>query len=120
MAAVKRARATLKPQAGRAAPGSEWQPAAPLPTSAEAMHEARDPRPPTKSRYPIPNEKFEALKAAAPRIKIPKKAAVLSKDPRAKANFAAPAAVAPAPAPGLARAGPPAASANFAGMTATG
>src|SRR5713226_9238824 len=120
MAAVKRARATLKPQAGRAAPGSEWQPAAPLPTSAEAMHEARDPRPPTKSRYPIPNEKFEALKAAAPRIKIPKKAAVLSKDSMAKSEIVGTAAVAATLAPGLAPASAPAASANFAGMTATG
>jgi hypothetical protein len=56
--------------AGTAARGREWDPAQPL-AQAPALQEVREPRP-YKTRYPIPNDAFEALKAAAPKAKLGK------------------------------------------------
>jgi len=112
--------AKVKPAPGKRVAGKAWDPSSPLPAKVEAMKEAQDPRPPTKSRYPISNEAFEALKAEAPKARIPAKDAVLAKDTKTRPEVAATAVAAAALAPGLAPTAAPAASANFAGMTATG
>src|SRR5882672_9908166 len=55
---------------GRAARGQQWDPVQ-AETMAPALQELREPRPYT-SRYPISNEAFESLKAAAPRARLPR------------------------------------------------
>jgi hypothetical protein len=79
-----------------------------------------DPRPPTTSRYPITNAAFEALKAAAPKAKLTKKAAIVSKDPKTKGEVAQGGLGPPAMAPGLAPSSAPTASTNFPGIPITG
>ena len=108
-----------KALAGRAAPGREWNPAQPD-ARAAAYPEVREPRPYT-SRYPIPNERFEALKAVAPKAKLAKVTAKQVKDSSKEKDelSARPTAAAPA-ALGLEPAAAPTGSANFAGVAATG
>lgn len=108
-----------KALAGRAIRGREWNPAQPE-AFAAAYPEINEPRPYT-SRYPISNEKFEALKAAAPKAKLPKVTAERVKDSAKKKEelSARPMAVAPI-APGLEPSAAPTGSTNFAGIAATG
>lgn len=119
----KRATRTAAPQAlralaGRGTGGQEWDPSRLDVAAAAPMQEVREPRPYT-SRYPISNEQFEALKAAAPKTKLPKTTCPLVKDSaKKKAEIGAMAAA--ALAPGFPPAAAPSGSANFAGITATG
>ena len=114
--------ATIKPLAGKASRGKEWDPgtAPTLPAAAEPV-EINAPRP-SAERYPIPNATFQALKERAPKAKLPKKEATIAKDSTKKkeevAMMAAPAA--PVPGPGLPPADAPSPSTNFAGIAATG
>jgi hypothetical protein len=117
----KRAPAGYKVQAlaGKAARGREWSPAEPEAHMA-SLPELNEPRPYT-SRYPIPNERFEALKQAAPKAKLPKTTAERSRDTARKheelsARAAAPAAL----AAGLEPLAAPSGSINFAGIPTTG
>src|SRR5262249_20612515 len=109
-----------KPLGGKAARGREWNPAEPAFAAAAARAEVNEPRPYT-SRYPIPNARFESLKAAAPKAKLPKVTCERVKDSRKSKDeiIARPMPAAPL-APGLAPAAAPTASMNFAGIGATG
>ena len=81
---------------GRAPEGHDWDPAAPEALAAAYPQEVREPRPYT-SRYPIPNEKFEALKAKAPKAKLRKTVADQIRDSNDKEEVSArPMAAAPA------------------------
>src|SRR6266849_7276812 len=82
-----------KALAGRAQRGREWSPAQPE-AQAPALPEVNEPRPYT-SRYPIPNEEFEALKVAAPKAKLAKITAARSKDSARKKEETAARAMAP-------------------------
>jgi hypothetical protein len=108
-----------KALAGKAVRGQEWDAAQPEALAA-ALQEVNEPRPYT-SRYPISNEQFESLKAAAPKAKLPKHTAESVKDSAKKKEemSARPMAVA-ALAPGLEPTAAPTGSANFAGIAATG
>src|SRR5881227_2236718 len=77
---------------GKAQRGKEWDPSAPEAAAPDAA-EVNEPRPYT-SRYPIPDDAFRALKEAAPKAKLPKKDAEISKDKAKKEEITA-AAVAP-------------------------
>src|SRR5688572_30345882 len=78
----------IRPLAGRAGRGREWDPAQPD-ALAPAVPEVKEPRPYT-SRYPIPNEEFESLKAAAPKARLPKPTAEAFRDsPRKKEEISA-------------------------------
>ena len=84
------------------------------------MVEVKEPRPYT-SRYPIPDAKFEALKAAAPKAKLAKVVAEACKDTgKKKAELGALGMAAAALAPGLPPAAAPTGSVNFAGIASTG
>jgi hypothetical protein len=105
---------------GKAVRGYEWD-AAQLNALAPAAPEVQEPRPYTTSRYPISNEAFESLKAAAPKAKLPKHTAESVKDSaKSKEEVSARPMMADAPAPGLEPTAAPTAAANFAGITATG
>ena len=108
---------SLAAAAGKAKAGVRYDPAAALGQNAPAMAELMEPRPKTTSRYPISNEAFEALKAAAPKAKLAVASAVRSKD--VKKRGAAPETSAPL-APGNEPVAAPVASTNFAGISATG
>ena len=110
----------IKAIAGKAPAGKEWNPAADLTARAAAIQELMAPRPPTKSRYPISNEEFEALKAAAPKAKLAKNSASVSKDSKTKKEVSQEGLGPPALAPGLSPSSTPTASTNFAGIAATG
>lgn len=104
---------------GRARPGQQLDPPQAVSATAAGLMEVNEERPYT-SRYPISNEAFESLKAAAPRAKLSKRTAEAAKD-TGKKQPAAALAVAPAAlAPGLAPVAAPAGSTNFAGIAATG
>jgi hypothetical protein len=108
--------------AGKAAArGREWDPSQQDPQAAAAtMVEVKEPRPYT-SRYPIPDAKFEALKAAAPKAKLAKVVAEACKDTgKKKAELGALGMAAAALAPGLPPAAAPTGSVNFAGIASTG
>src|SRR5581483_7334860 len=83
-----------------------------------SLPELREPRPYT-SRYPIPDARFERLKAAARKAKLPKGAATIAKDRGKKEEVAATAVAELAPAGGPVAAAP-LPSTNFAGFSATG
>ena len=85
--------------------------------SARAQAELMEPRPATTTRYPISNEAFEKLKAAAAKAKVPRATAVRSKDVKRRATQAR---AAMPEAPGDEPTAAPTASTNFAGITATG
>jgi len=103
--------------AGKAGKGVVYEPAGGPDAAAPALQEVQEPRPKTTSRYPISNEAFEALRAAAPKAKLPATTAVRSKDAlRRKPALEAMAAM----GPGLEPAAAPVGSANFAGIAATG
>lgn len=113
---------TMKPLAGKASRGKEWDPsAAPaLPAAAEPV-ESNAPRP-SSERYPISNATFQALKEQAPKAKLPKKDATIAKDSTKKKEEVAvmAASAAPVAGPGLPPAAAPSPSKNFVGITATG
>lgn len=109
-----------KSVAGRAPAGSLCNPAARLTARAAEMSEVMEPRPPTKSRYPISNEAFEQLKAKAPQAKLPKTSAFVAKDSKPKGDEAKGGLARSALAPGLPPSAAPSASTNFAGIAATG
>ena len=110
---------TTKALAGRAQRGREWDPAQPEPMAA-ALPEVNEPRP-YISRYPIPNEQFQALKEAAPKAKLAKTTAARSKDSGKKKDEMAARAMAPAALEaGLEPVAAPSGSTNFAGIAATG
>src|SRR5215813_11401891 len=115
--ASPKASAAGKALAGKATRGEIWEPSQPD-LAAAAAPEINEPRPYT-SRYPIPDEKFRALKEAAAKAKLPKKTAETSKDTGKKKEVAMAIAAAPVE-PGLAPVMAPTASSNFAGITATG
>ncbi|HKA54686.1 MAG TPA: hypothetical protein VKJ47_13590, partial [Candidatus Binatia bacterium] len=108
-----------KALAGRAQRGREWNPAQPE-AAAPALPEVKEPRPYT-SRYPIPNEEFEALKAAAPKSRLARVTVERSRDSgRGKEELAA-RAISPAVLEaGLEPVAAPSGAANFAGIAATG
>src|SRR5258706_2586141 len=87
---------------------------------AAAIREVNEPRPQTTSRYPIPNEVFEALKKAAPKARLAKKSATLAKDSGKKGEIAALAGAPVALEPGHEPIATPTGSTNFAGISATG
>src|SRR5438034_7235837 len=91
-ASAQDAASKLKALEGKAPRGKEWDPSSPEAAAPDAR-EVNEPRPYT-SRYPIPDEKFQALKEAAPKAKLPKKDAEISKDKAKKTEITA-AAVAP-------------------------
>src|SRR2546425_13286415 len=104
---------------GKAPRGKEWDPSSPEAAAPDAR-EVNEPRPYT-SRYPIPNEEFEALKVAAPKAKLAKITAARSKDSARKKEEIAARAMAPvALQAGLEPVAAPSGSANFAGIAATG
>ena len=101
---------------GRAPRGVEWN-AAEVETLRAALPEMKEPRPYT-SRYPIPNEEFEALKAGAPRAKLrPSTAEPTRNSAQPKAELTRSAAPL---APGLAPSAAPSGSTYFGGIPATG
>ena len=109
----------IRPLAGRAGRGREWDPAQPD-ALAPAYPEVKEPRPYT-SRYPISNEEFESLKAVAPKAKLPRPTAEAFKDSARKKEEISARAMAAAPlGPGLAPAASATAAGNFAGISATG
>jgi hypothetical protein len=84
------------------------------------MAEVNEPRP-YKTRYPISNEKFESLKAAAPTAKLAKPTAQRARDTaEAKMELGGGPPPGAALAPGLAPVAAPSGSTNFAGIAATG
>ena len=119
-ASATRGRA-LKAQAPR---GRAWDPSKPATMSrARAMaasvelNEAR----PYKTRYPIPDEKFKALKEGAPKAKLARPTAARVKDSGKKRIEVSARGIAAAPVlPGLAPSAAPMPSGNFAGISATG
>jgi hypothetical protein len=102
---------------GQSPRGREWDVSQPDITRA-ASPEVKEPRPYT-SRYPIPEEQFRALKAAAPKAKLAKTTAERVKDRGRKAEISTRAAIAPVE-PGLEPSAAPMPSGNFAGIPATG
>lgn len=81
--------------------------------------EVNEPRP-YITRYPISNEAFQALKAAAPKAKLPKIVAPTSRDSRQKKRELGRRATAlSALAPGLAPSTAPTGTTNFAGIETT-
>lgn len=104
--------------AGKAKAGVVYNPSGAPSEAAPSVPELMEPRPKTTSRYPISNEAFEALKAAAPKAKLPAATAVRSKD--ATRRKAAPPEAMAAMGPGLEPAEAPVGSSNFAGISATG
>ena len=111
---------TIKAVPGKAAAAKEWSPADSLSARAAAIPEAMDPRPKSTSRYPISNQAFDALKAAAPKAKLAKKSATVAKDLKTKVEVAHRGLGPTALTPGLAPASSPTASTNFDGIAATG
>src|SRR5215203_5007129 len=104
---------------GRATRGQQWNPAQ-AESLAPALQELREPRPYT-SRYPISNEAFESLKAAAPKARLRKITAERVRDSsRQKEELSARPMVAMALAPGLQPTALPTGAANFAGIGPTG
>src|SRR5262245_16222043 len=100
--------------AGRAGRGREWDPTQPQ-AQAPALPEVKEPRP-YKTRYPISNEQFESLKAAAPKAKLAKFTAQRAKDSAGKkTELSAGPMAAAALAPGLEPVAAPSGSVNFAG-----
>jgi hypothetical protein len=84
------------------------------------MPEVREPRPYT-TRYPISNERFQALKKAAPKAKLLKCTAETAKDTRKKTvELSARPMAATALEAGLAPISAPTGSTNFSGIAATG
>jgi hypothetical protein len=82
--------------------------------------EMKEPRP-YKTRYPIPDEQFVRLKAAAEKVKVPKGAMPASADTAAaRAEIAATGTGPAVAAPDLEPAAAPSPAANFAGIPATG
>ena len=73
------ATASLRGRAGRAQRGVEWDPSKPEAQAAASPPEINVSRP-YLSRYPISNEAFESLKAAAPKAKLPKATAERARD----------------------------------------
>ncbi|MEO5733809.1 MAG: hypothetical protein ABIN96_03980, partial [Rubrivivax sp.] len=103
--------------AGKAKAGVIYNPTGTLSDAAPSVPELMEPRPKTTSRYPISNEAFEALKAAAAKAELPAVTATRSKD--SARRKAAPEAMV-AMSPGLEPAAAPVGSSNFAGIAATG
>ncbi len=113
---------TVKPLAGQAARGKEWDPSVtPVLTAAAEPVELNAPRP-SSERYPIPNATFQALKEKAGKARLPKKDATIAKDSTKKKDEIAvmPESAAPVADPGLPPAHAPAPSKNFGGIAATG
>ena len=106
-----------KAKSGKAKAGVAYNPAGALSSKSMAMPEQMEPRPKTTTRYPISNEAFNALKAAAPTARLAATSAMRSKD--VKKRVAAP-QVMEALAPGSEPSAAPVASKNFAGISATG
>ena len=104
-------------RAGKAAAGKPFDPTGP--SARSAPDELRKGRPYT-SRYPIPNDEFVALKAAAANARLRAVAATRSPDRGGNTAEAAPRAVSGPQAPGLAPARAPVHAANFDGIAATG
>lgn len=110
----------VQARAGRAASGRLWNPALRRARARAAMApEVNEPRP-YITRYPISNEEFQSLKAAAPKAKLPKIAAPASKDSlQRKPELGRRAMALSALAPGLAPATAPTGTTNFAGIETT-
>ena len=115
----RRASRPYKAFSGRAPKGVELNPSLPEPHAAGYV-ELNEPRP-YKTRYPISDERFRALKDAASRAKLGRITAEKSRDsPQKKDELSARAAHPPVLAAGLAPAAAPIGSTNFAGIAATG
>src|SRR5689334_14665912 len=75
---------TVKPLAGKASRGKEWDPgaapAAATPAEPVEINAAR----PSSERYPVPNATFQALKEQAAKSKLPKKYATIARDSSTK------------------------------------
>lgn len=116
-ASSRAAPATVKSLAGKASAGKAYTPSA-----AEAMRgapdEIRKGRPYT-SRYPIPNDEFIALKAAAPSATLRKVDATTSLDKGGSGVEPRTRELAPPELAGRAPAMAPGAAANFDGIAAT-
>ena len=106
-----------KAKPGKAKAGVAYNPAGASSREAMAMPEQMEPRPKTTTRYPISNEAFNALKAAAPTVRLAATSAVRSKDVKKRG---AARQVMEALAPGNEPSAAPVASKNFAGISATG
>jgi hypothetical protein len=108
----------LRPLAGKGSRAAAWEPSQPS-AMAPAGPEVNEPRP-YITRYPISNEEFLALKAAAPTVKLPKQTAEVAKDlPRKRGELSALAMAPAALEPGLEPVAAPTGSANFAGIETT-
>ena len=109
---------TVKPAKGSAAKGVDYDPNVASLVAAAAQIEMMEPRPKTTGRYPISNEAFDRIKAAAPKAKLRRVTGVLTKDaknPRpANAQSMMPEAAGNAPTAA------PTASSNFTSIAATG
>ena len=109
---------SVKRAKGTAAKGVSYMPNAARPVAAAAQVEMMEPRPKTTGRYPIANEAFDRIKAAAPRAKLRRVTAVKTKDTkkRGAANVQSMMPEAAGNEPTAA----PTASTNFPSITATG
>ena len=108
-----------QPLKGKTSFRREWNPNQPE-AQTPMMPEVREPRPYT-NRYPISNEKFLALKKAAPKAKLPKSIAQIAKDTRKKTGeLSARTLAGVAVEVGLAPVSAPTGSINFAGIATTG
>ena len=116
-AATERANA-VKPAKGSAAKGVAYKPSVAGLAAAAAQVEMMEPRPKTTGRYPISNEAFDRIKAAAPKAKLRRVTAVKTKD--AKKRRAANAQSMMPEAAGSEPTAAPTASTNFTSITATG
>jgi hypothetical protein len=108
----------VKAARGRAVSGTTYKPAAGGKRAKSTMPEMMEPRPKTTSRYPISNEEFERLKAAAKTVKLAKVEATAAKDVTPKRRVGAK-TLAPQ-SQGAEPVAAPAPSSNFAGISATG
>jgi hypothetical protein len=113
-AAVSRHRALV----GRGVRGQAWDPTAPQ-VEAAALQEVNEPRP-YASRYPIPEERYRALKEGAPRARLARVTAERARDSRGGTTELSALTTAPAALePGVEPVAAPTGSVNFAGIPQT-
>jgi hypothetical protein len=117
---TKETAAELKGKTGKSGKGKEFDPThESLEALAASLPEVNEPRPYMESRYPISENRFKKLKDAAPKTKVAKGTATISKDKGKKTELSGAAIAAFAPAGGPVAAAP-LPSTNFAGFSATG
>ncbi len=111
---------TYRGERGRGVRGQDWDPTQPQPLAAAAIQEINQPRP-SSTRYPIPEERFKALKEGAHRARLARVTAAQARDSRGQKAELSALASAPVPlGPGLEPVEAPTGSNNFAGIAMTG